>query len=466
MCSAQLVLAIDVTAVNVANASIERALHFHEGNLQWIATAYSLTFGGFLLLGGRMADLYGRRRLFIIGISAFAITSIGAGTSQGSAQLIACRLAQGLCASIISPTLLSLLAVTFAEGRARQRAFGIWATAGAVGGLTGFLFGGFITSTLGWRWIFFINGPIAALAISGAVFALPKDKPHLGHRRRLDVPGALSVTAGLALVIFGLGEAQSTSWTATPTLVALCLAPALLVVFYVIEHRTPEPLLPFSLLRRRAAVGNVLAMFQQCIGGSTAFLAPLFMQNIWGFSAGRAGLATIPLPIGFGIGSRLSARLVGTIGMRRLVIVGFSLVSAGVLLLSRVPNHGNYYTAFMPALFLRSFGQGLVVVPIVTTVTSGVGREDQGIAAGLYNMGQQLGGAIGLAVIATVAAAATAHTGLAAAAEAHGLRVAFVVCLGLALAGLVIAISALRSDVPTRDASGEDLGIALEGIEP
>jgi len=445
LCSAQLVLAVDVTVVNVANASIERALHFNAANLQWTITAYALTFGGFLLLGGRMADLFGRRRLFIAGLAGFAITSLGAGSSQNTVELIGCRAAQGLCAAIVSPAVLSLLAATFPEGRARQRAYGMWATAGSLGGLVGFLFGGIITSALGWRWIFFINGPIAVLAITGAVLTIPKHLAPVERRPRLDVPGAVTVTAGLGLVIYGLGEAQSTSWTSKPTLIGLTLAPIFILAFVVIERRTAEPLLPFALLRRRAAVGNLLSVLQQSVGASTAFLAPIYMQQVWGFSAGRTGVATLPLPIGFGIGARVSSRLVSRVGAKRLVGVGFTLVACGCFLLSRVPTHSDYFTTFMPALALRSFGQGLVVVPVVLGVTAGVDKKDQGIAAGLFNMSQQLGGAIGLAVIATVAAAATSPGVNHLAGEAHGIRVGFLVAFGIGVAGTLLALSAMKN---------------------
>jgi EmrB/QacA subfamily drug resistance transporter len=469
LCSAQLVLAVDVTVVNVANASIERALHFNAGNLQWTVTAYSLTFGGFLLLGGRMADLFGRRRLFIGGLAGFAITSLGAGSSQNTVELISCRALQGLCAAIVSPAVLSLLAATFPEGRARQRAYGMWATAGSLGGLVGFLFGGIITSTLGWRWIFFVNGPIALLAITGAVATIPEHLAPVERRPRLDVPGAVTVTAGLALVIFGLGEAQSTSWSSLPTIIALTLAPIFIVAFVVIEHRSAEPLLPFALLRRRAAVGNLLSVLQQGVGASTAFLAPLFMQQVWGFSAGRAGAATLPLPIGFGIGARLSSRLVSRVGARRLVGVGFALVVCGCFLLSRAPVHRDYFTTLMPALFLRSFGQGLVVVPVVLTVTAGVEKKDQGIAAGLFNMSQQLGGALGLAAIATIAAAATSPGPNHLAAEAHGIRTAFLVALGIGVAGVLLALASMKSaqsgvrrEVTALGPEGEPLSAEVE----
>jgi EmrB/QacA subfamily drug resistance transporter len=454
MCSAQLVLAIDINVVIIANATIERALHFNSGNLQWTITAYALTFGGFLLLGGRMADLFGRRRLFMWGVIGFAVTSLCAGCSQNTTELIASRAAQGLCAAVISPTVLSLLAASFPEGRPRQRAYGMWATTGSIGGLVGLLFGGVITSLLGWRWIFFINVPVGALAVTGAALLLPKTISDTAPRRRLDLPGALTVTLGLGLVIYGLGEAQSSSWTSTVTLAALSAAPVLLVVFYFIERRTKEPLLPLALLRRRGAVANVLAIFQQSAGATTVFLAPLFMQQVWGFSPFRAGVLTLPLPIGFGIGARISSRLVGRLGSRRIMVIGFSLIAVGTAWLTQVPAHESYFTMLALPLFIRSVGQGLVIVAIALSATAGVRREDQGIAAGLFNMSQQLGGAIGLAAIATVAAAATRSGGGGIAGGTHGIHVAFLVTLCLPVIAVGITLFALRD--PTPDVAFED----------
>jgi EmrB/QacA subfamily drug resistance transporter len=444
MCSAQLVLAIDINVVNIANASIERALHFNSGNLQWTITAYALTFGGFLLLGGRMADLYGRRRLFMLGVIGFAVTSLCAGSSQNTAELIASRAAQGLCAAVVSPTVLSLLAASFPEGRARQRAYGMWATTGSLGGLVGLLCGGVITSLLGWRWIFFINVPVAALAVTGAALVLPRQLPETEPRRRLDVPGAVTVTLGLGLVIYGLGEAQSSSWTATPTVVALAAAPLLLIVFYLLERRTREPLLPLLLLRRRGAVANALAIFQQSAGATTGFLAPLFMQQVWGFSALRAGASTLPLPLGFGIGARVASRVVGRLGTRRVILTGFCLIAVGTAWLTQVPQHQSYFSSMAFPLLVRSLGQGLVIVPIALSATAGVRREDHGIAAGLFNMSQQLGGAIGLAAIATVAAAATRSAGGGVAGETHGIHLALLVTLCLPLIAATISLLALR----------------------
>jgi len=448
MCSAQLVLAIDINVVNIANATIERALHFNSGNLQWTITAYALTFGGFLLLGGRMADLFGRRRLFMWGVIGFAVTSLCAGCSQNPTELIASRAAQGLCAALVSPTVLSLLAVSFPEGRPRQRAYGMWAVTGSIGGLVGLLLGGVITSLLGWRWIFFVNVPVAALVVTGAAIVLPNTLPDAAPRRRLDVPGAVTVTLGLGLVIYGLGEAQSTSWTSTATLAAFIAAPVLLVVFYLIERRTKEPLLPLGLLRRRSAVANVLAIFQQSAGATTGFLAPLFMQQVWGFSPLRAGLSTLPMPLGFGVGARVASRLVGRLGPRRIIFIGFCLVAVGTAWMTQLPAHQSFFATLAVPLLIRSFGQGLVIVPIALSATAGVRREDQGIAAGLFNMSLQLGGATGLAAIATVAAAATRSGGGGVAGGTHGIHVAFLVTLCLPLIAAGLTLLTLRNPTP------------------
>jgi EmrB/QacA subfamily drug resistance transporter len=440
MCSAQLLLAIDFNIVNIANPVIGKALHFHPGTLQWTVTAYGLTFGGFLLLGGRMADRYARRGLFIWGVTGFALTSIIAGIAQNSTELIAARAGQGLCAAVISPTVLALLASAFPEGRPRQRAYGMWALTGSIGGLTGLVVGGVITSVLGWRWIFFINAPIAVIVVVGALFVLPDSVGDLATRRRLDIPGAITVTLGIGLVIFGFGEAQSTSWASVSTLVSLCCSPVFLVVFYVIEKRTAEPLLPLSLLRGRTAVANLQAIFQQSAGSATLFLLPIFLQNVWGYSALQAGVATIFGPLGFAVGSRFASRFAERLGTTRLILAGFGCVAAGCLLFAQLPVHGNYTVNIVVPLVVRSLGQGLVVVSIALAATSGVAEGDQGIAAGLYNMSQQLGGAIGLAAIATIAAAVTTGHGGGVIGNAAGIRAAFWVTTLLPLSGAVLAL--------------------------
>lgn len=452
MCSAQMLLAIDFNVVNIANPRIGRALHFNPGNLQWTVTAYGLTFGGFLLLGGRMADRYGRRELFVGGVTGFAITSIAAGAAQTSAELIAARAGQGLCAAVISPTVLALLASAFPEGRPRQRAYGMWALTGSIGGLTGLVIGGVITSLLGWRWIFFINAPVAVIVVLGALMALPDTARDASARRRLDIPGAITVTLGVGLVIYGFGEAQSTSWTSPATLGALAASPVLLVVFFLIERRTPQPLLPLALMRGRTAIANLLAILQQSAGSATLFLVPIFLQDVWGYSALHAGIATIFGPCGFAVGSRFASRFANRIGSTRLIVMGFTLVAIGCVWFAQLPVHGDYLLDVAIPLATRSTGQGLVVISIALAATAGVAEGDQGIAAGLFNMSQQLGGAIGLASIATIAAAVGAHSGGGIVGHAAGIRAAFWVTSLLPVAGVSLSLwhSSLRSSSRAR----------------
>jgi EmrB/QacA subfamily drug resistance transporter len=469
LCCAQLVLAVDVTIVNVANASIERSLGFTNANIVWTVSAYALTFGGFLMLGGRLADMVPRRPLFIGGVAAFAVASIGAGSARTTKELIACRLVQGACAAVISPTTLAYLASTFSEGRDRQRAYGMWATAGSVGGLIGLLLGGLITSALGWRWIFFINGPLAVVAITGSLVLLPRDRSP-GRPSRLDLPGALSMTAAVALVIYGLGDAQSAGWASATTIVTLCVPIALLGLFVTFERRSEQPLLPLNLLKRRATVGNVASVLQQSAGGATIFLTPPYLQEVMHYSARLAGIATIPLPLCFAVGSRISSRAVGRIGARPLVIGGFALMAVGLLWLARTPDGASYLTTFLPGLVIRGIGQGMVAVPTIVTVTSGVPETEHGIAAGLYNTSQQLGGALGITAIATVAGAAVTGTATnLVAMEAHGIRVGFFVAFLLALVGGIVGLAlppGRRPGARSRSDPAAPAPPALAGVEP
>ncbi|HEY5273319.1 MAG TPA: MFS transporter [Acidimicrobiales bacterium] len=444
MCAAQLILSIDFNIVNIANATIERQLHFNAGNLQWTVSAYALTYGGFLLLGGRLVDLLGQRRLFILGIAAFALTSLCAGCSQNAAELIASRAGQGLAASVISPSTLSLLQSLFPDGPARQRALGYWAISGSAGALVGILPGALLISTLGWRWIFFINAPISLLGIIGAGFVLPKMNRDAESRRRLDVRGAITVTAALALVIFGLGEAESAGWRATETLVPLLLAPLMLGLFVVVERRAREPLVPFSLLRRRAAIGNALAVFAAGSSITTGFLAPLLFQQVWGGSALRTGIATIPLQVGFASGARASSVFIGRLGPKRVILMAALFITIGLVWMAHAPAHDAYWQSFGIPMFVRAFGQGMVIVPIALIATSDAPSRDRGIVSGLYNMCGQLGSAIALAGIATVFAATTSAAGGGAHGELRGIHAGFEAATILPLMVVAVALVGLR----------------------
>ena len=450
LCTAQLILVVDGTIVQIANPTIEHALGFNQANLQWTISAYALTFGGFMLLGGRLADIVGRRRLFVWAMTLFTVASIGAGLSRSAAELIVFRATQGVAGAVVSPTTLSLLAATFAEGRPRQRAYGIWATASSVGGLIGFVLGGAITSFLGWRWIFFVNGPIGVLAVGGALAWTPRE--NVRGRGRLDVPGAVAVTGGLGLLIFGLSEVQTAGWTGPSTMAGLLAGFALLGVFVFIERGTPEPLVPGVLLRRRAAFGNVGAALQSTVGASFTFLTALYIQQVLGFSPGRAGLATLPLPLSFALSANVTARWVGTVGARRLATGGFAFLAAAAIWAARAPTHGSYVSAMLPALIGQGVGLGAVQVPILNATTAGIEPERQGMVAALYNMSQRLGGAVGLAAMATVSISAAGAVG-GVAGEAHGLRIASAMLAAVAVVGMAVAAFGL----PAHTTSGSDL---------
>jgi EmrB/QacA subfamily drug resistance transporter len=446
VCSAQLVLAIDVTVVNVANASIEHALHFSAGNLDWIVAAYSLTFGGFLLLGGRLADIIDPRRLFLCGVVCFGVSSLAAGASQTAAELVACRAMQGACAAVVSPTVLRIVTGAFAEGRSRRLAYSVWAISGSIGGLVGFVLGGFIATALGWRWIFFINGPVAIMVVVGAFIAIRPAEGRGTHRslRDIDVLGAVSGTLALGLLIYGLGEAQSAGWLAISTLVAFAASPVLLITFILVERGASHPLLPLSLLRRPASVGYIILILQQAVATAAVFLTPLYMQQVWHYSAEFAGLATIPGPLAFALGSQTSSRLLARVGVMPIILAGFFCTAIGSLILAHVPVDRAYLTSVLPALIVRAIGQGLIIVPVLDLVTAGVPERDRGVASGLYNMSQQLGGASGLAAIAAVAAAAVKPQGHVIAGQVHGMRTAFSVCVAIACAGAALTVWALR----------------------
>jgi EmrB/QacA subfamily drug resistance transporter len=443
LCSSQLLLAVDVTIVAVANPSIETGLGFTGGSLQWTLTAYALTYGGFLLLGGRMADLFGRRRLFILGTVGFTIASLAAAAAQSPVQLIAARAAQGLFAAVISPCTLSILASTFAEGRLRQRAYGIWAATGSLGGMIGFLLGGVLTSAFGWRSIFVINGPIGVAAVVCALVWLPGDAAHR-ERRRLDVPGAVTVTLGSALAILGVGQAESHGWSSAASFLPLLAGIVVLGAFAVIEARSPRPLLPGRVLRRRGALANVPLTLLAVLSNAVIYLSALYLQHVFGYSAGESGAAVLGLPIGFGIGVNVGSRLVDRIGGRRQAVIGFVLMVVATAWVARTPDDAAFVTTFLPGITGIGLGMGLALIPLITMVTSGIAEHDQGVVAGVYGMSQQMGGSVGLALLAGVAAAggtpdATGELVRTVAEEAHAIRLALAWSVAVAAAGALAA---------------------------
>ncbi len=469
LCLSQLLLAIDVTIVAVANPTIGHALGFADASLQWTITAYALTYGGFLLLGGRVADLFDRRRLFVTGIAGFTVASLVAATAQSPLQLIVARGAQGLCAALISPCTLSILASTFADGPLRRRAYGVWAATGSIGGAVGFLLGGLLTSGFGWRSIFVINGPVGLTSVYFAVRYLPRNS-QISTRQPLDLPGAVTITIASGLMIFGVSQAQSHGWSAPVSSGSIAAGVVLAAAFFAIENRADHPLLPMRVLRRRGSVALMPLVMIAVLSNATVYLTSLFLQDVLGYSAGRSGAAILGLPAGFGIGVNISAWLVDRLGLRRQVVIGFALIAISCAWMGRTPNDASILASVIPASFGVGLGLGIILVVMITMVTSGVAQRDQGVVAGVYGTSQQLGGAVGLAVLASIAAAsgvvvANGHRVVSAADHAHAIRTAFVVSAAIAAATVVLVALTLPRELEVADdSSAHDLALsALPG---
>ncbi|MGH9103914.1 MAG: MFS transporter [Acidimicrobiales bacterium] len=458
---AQLMVVLDATIVNVALPSIRRALHFSGPNLEWVVTAYALTFGGLLLLGGRTGDLFGRRRMFMIGIGVFAVSSLVGGLATSQAWLIASRAAQGVGGAIASPTALALVATTFAEGPARNKAMGVYAAMSGAGGAIGLLAGGVLTDLVSWRWVLFVNVPIAALVLLVAPRVLAESGTRAG---KLDLPGAMSVTGGMALLVYGLTNAASHGWGATGTVVPLLLAVALLVLFVAIETRSRQPLMPLRIFANRDRSGAYAVML--CIGAALFamfFFLTQYIQNILGFSPLLAGVAFLPVAVAISASAIGVSRLVTRIGPRAPITVGPILAAAGLAWLSRIGAGSGYLSVLGPMIVL-GLGMGISFVPLTLTAVAGVREQETGLASALLNTGQQIGGAIGLAALGTVASTtikskvaqlAAANHGrvdshMLAVATSTGYGDAFLVGAFIALGAFVIAVVAIRVRAPGR----------------
>ena len=424
--AAQLMIVLDATIVNVALPHIQQALGFSGSGLEWIITAYSLAFGSLLLLGGRLGDIYGRRRIFIIGIALFAGASFVGGFATTEWWLLAARAAQGAGAALAAPTALALIATTFPMGRQRNRALGVWAGMAGAGGAVGLLLGGILTTYVSWRWVLFVNAPIAIVVIILAPMALVAT-PRLP--KRLDIPGVITSTAGLALLVYGLTHAAAgqdgvSHWSNPVTLACLVAAVVLLVAFVFIERCVHEPELPLHLLKsRRRSGGYLISLISGTAMFAVFFFLTLYVQVVWGYSAVKAGVAWLPFPITMITLNIIVARyLVTKLGVRPLLLAGPLIAGTSFLLLSRISPTGSYWTVFFP-LELLAVGMACLFVPMTLMVVSHVNHEEAGAASSMLNIGQQVGGSIGLAAIGTIAWTTVAHTirdSMAAAAAAAG----------------------------------------------
>ncbi|HSX35845.1 MAG TPA: MFS transporter [Patescibacteria group bacterium] len=447
---AQFMVVLDSSIVNVALPVLQRSLHISLVNLQWIITAYTLAFGGFLLLGGRAADLFGRRRTFLAGVAFFMVASLADGLAQNSAMLIGLRGVQGLAAAFMSPAALSIILVTYKEGHERNIALSVWGAVAAGGAAAGLLIGGVLTEYLGWRWNFFINVPVGLAVLYGAWRVVPKHESEETHNN-LDLPGAVSVTAGLMMLVYGLVKAPTYGWTDPVTLWFIGGAVALLAFFVTNELRAEHPLVPFKIFKIRNVTGANLTMLPMIAAlFSTFYFTSLYVQNVLGYSPVVTGLSFLIMPVVLGIAATRAPVVVKRFGYKKMVTIAPVVVACGLFLLAQVPVHGNYFTHIMPALIIMAAGMGFNFVGITIAATSGVPGKLSGLASGMLNTSQQIGGALGLAILSGAAASATsryfAHNGAAGGpfpGLVHGFHVAYYVAgffaLGAALmAGLII----------------------------
>jgi EmrB/QacA subfamily drug resistance transporter len=445
VCVAQFMVVLDVSIVNVALPAMRRDLGMTQNGLAWVLNAYTLTFAGFLLLGGRAADLWGRRRLFLIGVAVFSLTSLVGGLAQNGAELVGARALQGLGGAILSPATLTILTTTFTEPRARTRALGLWSAVAGAGGATGVIAGGVLTDLLSWRWILFINVPIGVAVIVAARFAISESHAE-GPRPTLDWLGALTVTSGLVALVYGVVSTDQHAWTSALVLTSLVAGLALIGVFVAVESRHPHPLVPLRLFRNRALTGANLIMV--LIGSAMFalfFFLSQFMQDVQGYSPLRAGFAFLPMPLAIIAGTQLSSRLLGRVPARNLLVIGPLLAAAGILLLSRLHPDSSYLLHIGLPGALTTFGVGMSFVPVTLSATGGVPRRDAGLASGLINTTRQIGGSLGLAVLLTIAASRMSEVFPQGArvAEAAGFTRAFSVSAGFLVLAALIALIVL-----------------------
>jgi EmrB/QacA subfamily drug resistance transporter len=461
--TAQFMVILDVAIVNVALPSIKSDLGFSETSLQWVISAYAILFGGALLLGGRLADVLGRRRLFMAGLGLFAVSSLLCGLAWSEGSLIAFRGVQGLGGALLAPAALSLLMTRFAEGRERNLALGIYGAASGSGAAAGVLLGGVLTSYLSWSWIFFINVPVGVAAIALTPVLLHDSRADLAHRH-FDVAGAVTITSGLMLLVYAMTRATSDGWGSATALALLGGAVALVLTFVLVELRSPWPLLPLRIFRARTlSVANGAMAIVGAVAFSEFFVLTLYLQNVLHYSPLRSGVAFVGFAGTVVVISNVAQAVVGRIGVRPTLATGLLLSALSVGVLTRLPVHGRYFWDLFPAFVLGGAGMGLSFVPVTIAGLTGVNRSDAGVASGLINTSRQIGGAVGLAAVSAIAASSTggylhghpllrATSGLA---LDHGFRTALWSMTGALLVGALL-VTALLAPPRRAEQSRED----------
>ncbi|HEX6392157.1 MAG TPA: MFS transporter [Acidimicrobiales bacterium] len=406
-CVAQFMVVLDVSIVNVALPQIGRELHYSSVGLQWVVNAYVLTFAGFLLLGGRAADLFGRKRVFIAGLGLFSLASLAGGLAQTAGELTVARAVQGLGGAILSPATLTIITTTFTDGQSRTRAIGIWSSVAGAGGATGAVFGGILTGYLGWRWVLFVNVPIGAVAIALSALVLTEARrPAAG---KLDIAGAITVTGGLALLVYAIVSTDTHPWGSGRTILLLVAAAVILGLFVLIEARgASAPLMPLSLFKSRSlSVANLTMLLLGACFFSMWYFLTLYLQEVHGYSPLKAGLLFLPMGLAIIAGAQGSIRLISRLGAPRVLTLGLVLVAVGFVWIAQLNASSMYLSGVLPGTLMTSFGVGLSFTPLAQTATSGVPMQMAGLASGLLNTSRQVGGSIGLAALATVATART-----------------------------------------------------------
>ncbi len=449
LCVAQFIVVLDASIVNVALPSIGRGLHFSEQNLPWVVNAYIIAFGGFLLLGGRAADLLGRRRVFMAGLAVVAVSSLAAGFADTQGQLIAARAAQGLGAAIVSPAALSIVTTLFRDGAERNKALGAWGAVAGSAGAVGVLLGGILTEGLGWEWVLWVNVPVSLIALSLTPGLIPESRSEAATRH-FDAAGAVTITAGLSLLAYALLDATSAGWGSTKIVSLLVASAALFLAFVLIELRSKAPLVPFRIFRVRTVLGaNVVGLLLGASLFSMFFFATLYMQQVLRFGPIHAGLSYLPLSVAIIVSAGLGGQLVTRFGFKPILAVGMASVAGGLLWFSGISVGGSLVGDILGPSLLAAVGLGFGFVTSTIAAVAGVAGREQGLASGLINTSQQFGGAIGLAVLSAIATSRT-HDLLAggassASALTGGFQSAFLAGAGIAALGLLATLVLIRS---------------------
>jgi EmrB/QacA subfamily drug resistance transporter len=449
LATVQFMVILDIAIVNVALPSIQVDLGFSQENLQWVISAYALLFGGFLLLGGRLADILGRRRLFVAGLIVFTVASLLSGLAWSDEVLILTRAMQGLGAAIITPAALSILMTTFSEGRDRNTALGVWGAVGAFGAVAGVLLGGVLTDWLSWEWIFYINIPVglAALALTPLLLTESRD----AHIKSFDVPGAVLVTSGLITLVYAITQASDYGWSSVETIGLFAAAGALLAAFIAWEARVSEPLMPFSIFRTKTvSAANIAGLILGTVTFSMFLMLTLYMQQVLGYSPMKTGVAYLAVAATAIVWSTIAAQLVTRVGVKPTIAAGMTLLTVGLLYFTQVSVGGTSAGDLLPGFLIIAAGLGFSFVPISIAALAGVQSSEAGLASGLFNTSQQIGGALGIAALSTIATTKTSD-GVAAGtplpkALTDGFEAAFIWGAIVAAIGIVVALVLVRRE--------------------